>query len=66
MKNKAYFIKRLADLKGLDIESDEVKSWASWTILDLLTAIKEQKEKMPVSTPDDDEDISIFNKVLKK
>ena len=63
MKNKAYFIKRLAQLKGLDIESEQVKSWGCMSILDLLLAIKEHKDQMQVETPD--EDISILSRVLK-
>lgn len=61
MKNKAYFIKRLAQLKGLDTESEQVKSWSDMSILDLLTAIKEYRDK----EPEDQEDISILSRVLK-
>jgi hypothetical protein len=63
MKNKAYFIKRLAQIRGLDTESDEVKSWSSMSILDLLTAIKNEKGN---SYDSDEDDISILARVLKK
>ena len=61
MKNKAYFIKRLAQLKGLDVESVEVQSWSSMSILDLLTAIKAEKDNIQ----EEPEDISILSRVLK-
>lgn len=40
MKNKAYFIRRLADLKGLDPNSEEVQSWSDRKILDLMVETK--------------------------
>ncbi|NBS67825.1 hypothetical protein EBT31_02785 [bacterium] len=66
MKNKAYFINRLAQLKGLDPSSPEVQAWNDMKIVDLLVQIREEREKkrMPVDS-DSDDDISIMRRVLK-
>ena len=63
MKNKAYFIKRLAHLKGLDIDSEEVKLWSDKKILDLLTQIKQEREKKAES--DSDDDFSLVGRFMK-
>lgn len=71
MKNKAYFINRLAQLKGLDPSSEEVKAWSERKILDLLNDIRDEKAKKkpePKVEPDSDsdsDDISIMRRVLK-
>jgi hypothetical protein len=67
MKNKAYFINRLAQLKGVKMDSEEVKGWADMKIVDLLIEIREEREKKkqdPESDSDSD-DISIMRRVLK-
>jgi hypothetical protein len=63
MKNKAYFIKRLANLKGLDIDSEEVKLWSDRKILDLLTQIKQEREKKVES--EDEDEFSLVNRFMK-
>jgi hypothetical protein len=67
MKNKAYFINRLAQLKGLTMDSEEVKGWADKKIIDLLIEIREEREKKkPEAESDSDsDDISIMRRVLK-
>ena len=69
MKNKAYFINRLAQLKGVKMDSEEVKGWADMKIVDLLIEIREEREKKkPDPKPDSDsdsDDISIMRRVLK-
>jgi len=64
MKNKAYFIKRLAHLKGLDIDSEEVKLWSEKKILELLNQIKEEKDK-PKAEKDEDDDFSLVSRFMK-
>jgi hypothetical protein len=67
MKNKAYFINRLAQLKGVKMDSEEVKGWADMKIVDLLIEIREEREKKkqdPDSDSDSD-DVSIMRRVLK-
>lgn len=63
MKNKAYFVHRLAQLKGVDPESEEVKSWSDMKIVDLLIAIKEIREKPPPPEPEPVPDVSIMSRV---
>jgi hypothetical protein len=69
MKNKAYFINRLAQLKGLKPDSEEMNGWTDKKIVDLLVEIREEREKKksepkPDSDSDSD-DISIMRRVLK-
>lgn len=64
MKNKAYFIKRLAHLKGLDIDSEEVKLWSEKKILELLNQIKEEKDK-PKPEKDEEDDFSLVSRFMK-
>lgn len=65
MKNKAYFIKRLAHLKGLDIDSEEVKLWSEKKILELLNQIKEEKDKPKPEKDEDDDDFSLVSRFMK-
>jgi hypothetical protein len=65
MKNKAYFIKRLAHLKGLDIDSEEVKLWSEKKILELLNQIKDEKDKKPKADSDEDDDFSLVSRFMK-
>lgn len=65
MKNKAYFIKRLAHLKGLDIDSEEVKLWSEKKILELLNQIKHEKDKKTKEDSDDEDDFSLVSRFMK-
>ena len=47
MKNKVYFVKRLCELKELDLESEEAKNLYSLKIVDLLIAIKAASPPSP-------------------
>jgi hypothetical protein len=40
MKNKAYIVKRLCELRGLDPESEEAQGLYSLKVVELLTEIK--------------------------
>ena len=43
MKNKAYFVKRLCELKGLDPDSEEAQGFYSLKVVELLIEIKKNK-----------------------
>lgn len=43
MKNKAYFVKRLCELKGLDPESEEAQGFYALKVVELLIEIKKNK-----------------------
>lgn len=64
MKNKAYFIHRLAQLKGLDPESEEVKSWSDRKIVDLLVEIRDTRDKPePEPEPENIPDVTVMSRV---
>lgn len=72
MKNKAYFIQRLADLKGLDPNSEEVQAWSDRKILDLMVEtkmVRDQKREeriqveVPVAGEIEDFDVSVMSRV---
>jgi hypothetical protein len=71
MKNKAYFVNRLAQLKGLDPASQEVQSWSDKKIIDLMIEIREARTEAAEAAAkakadsDSDDDISIMRRVLK-
>jgi len=56
MKNKAYFVKRLCELKGLDPESEEAKGLYSLKVVELLTEIKKAKVPEPEPVQEDEEE----------
>ena len=71
MKNKAYFVNRLAQLTGLDPASPEVQSWSDKKIIDLMIEIREARTEAAEAAAkakadsDSDDDISIMRRVLK-
>lgn len=67
MKNKAYFVQRLAQLKGLDVTSPEMQAWGEKKIIDLMVEIREERTKAAeaAAKSDSDDDISIMRRVLK-
>lgn len=71
MKNKAYFVQRLAQLKGLDVTSPEMQAWSEKKIIDLMIEIREERTKAAEAAAkakeesDSDDDISIMRRVLK-
>ena len=56
MKNKAYFVKRLCELRGLDPESDEAKGYYEMKVVDLLIEIKKSKPDATPEQEDEDEE----------
>jgi hypothetical protein len=61
MKNKAYFVKRLCELRGLDPQSEEAQALYSLKVVELLTEIKKSKslpepEPEPEPEPQQEED----------
>lgn len=49
MKNKAYFVNSLCQLKGLDPQSEEAQGFYALKVVDLLIEIKKSK---PDATPE--------------
>lgn len=56
MKNKAYFVKRLCDLRGLDPQSEEAQALYSLKVVELLTEIKNSKPGEPVPEPEQEDE----------
>lgn len=54
--SKAYNIKILCELKGIDPASEEAKSFSSWKVLDLLNAIRDAREE-------EETDVSILSRL---
>lgn len=54
MKNKSYFIKNLARIKGLPEDDPWIVSFHDRQILDILIAIKEAREPRKTSYESDD------------
>ena len=60
MKNKAYIVKRLCELRGLDPESEEAQGLYSLKVVELLTEIKKSTpvavaKVVPVQEDEDEE-----------
>ena len=55
MKNKAHFVKKLCQLRGLDHESPEAQELYNLSVVDLLIAIKKDTP-VPEPEPEDRED----------
>ena len=53
MKNKVYFVKKLCELRNMDIESAEAHAFYDLKIVDILIAIKQAKPPDAVVTEDD-------------
>jgi len=57
MKNKAYFVKRLCELKGINPESEEAQGYYTLKVVDLLIEIKKNKsEPEPEPEPQQEEE----------
>jgi len=57
MKNKVYFVKKLCELRNIDIESAEAQAFYDLKIVDILIAIKQAKPDTVV-TEDDDQSLA--------
>jgi hypothetical protein len=67
MKNKAYFVKRLCELKGLDPESEEAKEYYEMKVVDLLIEIKKSKpDAAPEPEPQEDEEEEEFQSLAQR
>ena len=53
MKNKVYFVKKLCELRNIDIESAEAHAFYDLKIVDILIAIKQAKPPDAVDAEDD-------------
>ena len=53
MMNKVYFVKKLCELRNMDIESAEAHAFYDLKIVDILIAIKQAKPPDAVVTEDD-------------
>jgi hypothetical protein len=53
MKNKNYFVKKVCELKKIDLDSEEAKQLYSLTVVELLLEIKKYK---PDSVPEAEEE----------
>lgn len=62
--SKALNITTLCNLRGISLESEEAEDMKSWTVLQLLNAIKAERDarKKPEG-PDDDIDVSLSRRV---
>ena len=67
--NKAFNISTLCNLRGISTDSDEAEAMKGWTVLQLLNAIKAERDarKAPPppdpEDPEDPEDISLSRRV---
>ena len=59
MKNKAFFVKRLCDLKGIPQESEECQKLYELKVVDLLIQIKNNTPVSVKPEPEDEEDSSL-------
>ena len=57
--SKAYNITTLCNLRGISIESEEAESMKTWTVLQLLNAIKAERDARKAPPEPDEMDISI-------
>lgn len=55
--SKAYNIKILCELKGIEPDSEEAKTFCNWKVIDLLNAIKDARNR------DEEIDISLVSKL---
>jgi len=59
MKNKAYFIKKLCELRKWDYESQEAQELYNLKIVELLIAIKQETPDLPKDKGEEDEEKSL-------
>ena len=52
MKNKAYLVKKLCDLKGLELDSKEAQDFYSMKVIDLMIEIKKARPGEPEPEPE--------------
>ena len=60
--NKAFNINTLCELRGIDRASEEALAMKEWTVLQLLNAIKEERDARK-NKEEEDEDISLSSRV---
>ena len=62
--SKALNITTLCNLRGISLESEEAEEMKSWTVLQLLNAIKAERDarKKP-EVPEDEFDVSLSRRV---
>lgn len=56
MKNKAYLVKKLCDLKGLELDSKEAQDFYSMKVIDLMIEIKKARPEEPQPEPQHDKE----------
>lgn len=66
--NKAFNINTLCELRGIDSNSEEAVAMKEWTVLQLLNAIKEERDnrkRKPEPEPEvvEEDDISLSSRV---
>jgi len=64
--SKAFNINTLCNLRGISPDSDEAEAMKEWTVLQLLNAIKVERDNRkvpPPPEPEEEEDISISRRV---
>ena len=64
MKSKAYFVKKLCELKNLDPESEEAKDLYNLKIVNLLIEIKKASPVPPPLEEEEEEDQSWCSRLL--
>lgn len=62
--SKNHQVRILCGLKGIDLDSDEAQEFYNWSVLDLLNAIKAEREaSKPKEVPrDEEEDFSFAHR----
>ena len=68
MKNKAYFVKRLCELRGVDPKSDEAKAYYDLKVVEILLEIKKisSPEPVPQEVHDEDDDEDEFPSLARR
>jgi hypothetical protein len=61
MKNKAYFVKRLCELRGIDSNSDEAQGFFNLKVVDLLIEIKKSIPSVPQE--EEEEELSLAQRL---
>jgi hypothetical protein len=60
--SKNHQVRILCGLKGIDLDSDEAQEFYNWSVLDLLNAIKAEREaSKPKEVPRDEEEEEDFS-----
>jgi len=66
--SKSYNINTLCNLRGISLDSDEANDMKNWTVLQLLNAIKAERDNRKAPPPpepetEEDDDISISRRI---